>query len=195
MKDSEFHIRSRKKSLSSSSNAGGKFDFKERCEKWKKVRKGELGYNWITTWKWPLWHTLWQFHGSESTNGFIRVVAWPPGGQLCWHGAAGQWQCPEAKDREPAGLPISPSVGHFLSQLLRCAKPRPCPQELSKGRLLMSLRGISVLWALCCVVLSVRTAGSLWHLAIMAMKRQMFEGGAPLAWKVSMCQEPSHRWM
>lgn len=39
VKDSESHIKSRKKSLSSSFNAGGKFGFKGQWEKGKQVRK------------------------------------------------------------------------------------------------------------------------------------------------------------
>lgn len=136
VKDSESHIRSRKKSLSRFSNAGG---FKRQWEKRKQVRKRGFGYNWVTAWKWPLWRTLGQLHGSEATSGSTWVVAWPPGGQLCWHRAAGQWQSPTAKGKEPASLPMSPSVGHFLSQICNCAKPRPCPRELPKG----GLHGVS----------------------------------------------------
>lgn len=52
-----------------------------------------------------------------------------------------------------------------------------------------SVRDISVLWALCYVVLRVRKTGSLWHLGIVAMKGLMFEDEAPLDWNVSMCHQ------
>lgn len=127
VKDSESYFRCWKKSLSSSSNAGGRFGFKGQWEKGKQVRKREIGFNWlemafvahIVAIQW-LWRHKW--------------LAMTGGLAIRWRAVLvqGYWAAavPCCKRSEPVLLPMSPSTGRFLSQPCSCKI-----QTLPKGGL------------------------------------------------------------
>lgn len=154
VKDSEFHFGSRKKTLSSSSNAGGKIGFDG---------SGKMGSR----------------PGKRSLSVTESLLRNGLGGTSCGNSMVLKlqvtlqewWLCHQVDRCDVTGLLglqkagkqqvflMSPAAGNSLSQVHSCAKLRPCPQDLPKGGLHgVSQRPLSSVSAVPCM-LRVRQAG------------------------------------
>lgn len=123
VKNSEFHFGSRKRALSSSSNAGCKIGFDGSEKTGSRPGKRSLSLP-----ESLLGNGLGGTHCGNSMALKLQVIL-----QEWWTDVTGLL-CLQKAGKQQAFL-MSPAAGNSLSQVHRCAKLRPCPQHLSKAGL------------------------------------------------------------